>query len=456
MNIYDLMDALCDVSDYFVVESKKDSREIRERIRIRWAATAACACLAAVVTVLAIFMRGGVDPTPPADSVTETGRTETADTDGTHEAEPGYETVEHEGIIYAVYSDHAEVIGSDPTWVSNYSVVYIRETVSGVPVTAIADDFAESKFDLDQELWSLSWEVLWHQTVYVSSDDPVRRIGASAGTLIAELAREYAISHDLIFVEVDSLETPDHYYPETVTKLDWKLRDTSGDKYIAVDDNDEITALVEKYRSTGEGYDELLKRVVYRYVCAAEIGKYSPMWICDPVDEDVNLYNTDYDRHWYYYTYYHSGSDTYYLEYDERFAYGDIDTFEEFTDYVGLLYTEYQATIFEDSHINGVYRPYKNAGGDIFHGPRGTGYGDTERNPTYRIFYVSSDTIRLMEIREKWTSSNDEDAEYAFTGKYTYRRYTLEKHDGKWQIADWHYDVFFPYRAEGYEALIGE
>ena len=47
--VYDLMDAIGNVSDYVVMETSARSRQVKERAHIRWGVTAACVCYVAVI-----------------------------------------------------------------------------------------------------------------------------------------------------------------------------------------------------------------------------------------------------------------------------------------------------------------------------------------------------------------------------------------------------------------------
>ncbi len=85
LEVYDVMYALNDVSDYLVMETAEKSRQLRERIVIKWASLAACVCLLCTAAVYSLYMSGAIPHTPPAGTVAEES-SGTADTDDTDEA----------------------------------------------------------------------------------------------------------------------------------------------------------------------------------------------------------------------------------------------------------------------------------------------------------------------------------------------------------------------------------
>lgn len=67
LDVYDVVYALNDVSDYLVMETAEKSRQLKERIIIKWASLAACACLFFAVAVYSVYMNGGFHHTLPGN-----------------------------------------------------------------------------------------------------------------------------------------------------------------------------------------------------------------------------------------------------------------------------------------------------------------------------------------------------------------------------------------------------
>ncbi len=68
LDVYDVIYALNDVSDYLVMETAEKSRQLKERIIIKWASLAACICLFCAVAVYSVYMNGGFDPRLPGET----------------------------------------------------------------------------------------------------------------------------------------------------------------------------------------------------------------------------------------------------------------------------------------------------------------------------------------------------------------------------------------------------
>ena len=64
--VYDIMDAIGNVSDYVVMETSARSRQVKERAHIRWAVTAACICYIAVMALIGIYKSGLSMIEPPS------------------------------------------------------------------------------------------------------------------------------------------------------------------------------------------------------------------------------------------------------------------------------------------------------------------------------------------------------------------------------------------------------
>ncbi len=64
--VYDLMDAIGNVSDYVVMETSARSRQVKERAHIRWGVTAACVCYVAVMALIGIYKSGLSAIEPPS------------------------------------------------------------------------------------------------------------------------------------------------------------------------------------------------------------------------------------------------------------------------------------------------------------------------------------------------------------------------------------------------------
>ena len=365
-----------------------------------------CAVSLCLAAVLMLCSCGGAHPDATGSGAGES--------DGIQPPDLKYETVAADGAVYAVYDDHAELLSCDAG--GDCEIFFIRDMIGGVPVSAIRD----GAFDGCGFL----------------------RIAAKDGTAAELSARKYAEEHALIFIEVDSVEYPDHYYPDSVGRLSWHPRDTSEDGHFAVDDNDVITKCVDRYLS-GRGYWNLRLLILRRYVCASE----QSVWNLRRQELSAYVYDngtagpdTDYDRYSLYYSIYNEKSDTYTIHRAEQLAVGDIDTSDEYEEYIRLLYTDEVA----DEILRGESSPgCISAGGYIFYIPGGIGYSGQKSTPTYFI-EIEKDTVTLHERRDRGIGNG---------GVESYE-YTFKKNDGKWQLTE--RVAYYPSAAECYDALVGD
>ena len=310
--------------DYSIAEALPKSEQAKELRRARLLPLAACASLAivtAVCFVLNPFPKKDAAVTPGADVYdTETVAGTVADTDAT-ETEPAVITEPYKfdvvmdinpwdsyftmdwtnGPIVATFTIYPDNHAELTSLTDNAVGVVIPRTVDGVPVTAIADGA-------------------------INDEKPIR-IFAREGT--ADIARSYAVEHGHIFIEESIHHNdgthggyPDHYYPDSIKRLDWYERDTSSDDFIVSDDNARITELVNGFLADkaagtcaaggenydlayGEGYDELVTRVFYRMMCASAVDcwndGYSPRYIYDETLTKESCLYTDFDRYIAYY-----------------------------------------------------------------------------------------------------------------------------------------------------------
>ncbi len=361
--------------------------------------------LLAISFIAAIMLISGCDMKndPPASYETGAGTNVTTDAPESHAPSlsdgnetvndtepPEFEDVIISGILYRLYSDHAVVIGKEIY--INY--ITIPEEVRGVPVTDIADGAFDGRTGV--------------------------RICCETSSDVYDIARDYAASHECVFIEVGSGKLPAHIYPEWVLKLDWRERDRSGDTFEAVDDNAEISRLVGAYISGDAGtYDELMRRVFFRYACAERLANCvddGESFRCYAYDtagiDDIML--TDYDRY-----------DLFYSEACQmfRFAYGSIVTYRDLYDYVHLFYTKEGVDQFIEEWISDIE-------GEAYMKYAGIGYRDVYKNPVFTL-EVSAEKITLHERREVWDEEEIDRGQ--FTGEYTETEFVLECHDGKWR-----------------------
>ncbi len=314
---------------------------------------------------------------------------------------PTPDSVTIQGVVYKLYDDHAAVVGAETD-----DIVYapILGKVNELPVTMIMD----GAFDGMRPL----------------------RIACDRSSEIYDDAKSYAIENDHIFIGTGGTIYPERYYPDWVQKLDWRLRDTSEDKFVFVDDHDRITELKDAYLNGDESvYDELLRRVMYRYACAVTRSwLYEAGWDgkCSKYENSSQLTTgdpmTDFDRYFNYGDILDGGP------YEYEFAYGSVDTYTEFVDYMHSFYVSSVA----DKIINDG--THHNRGDALYINFTGFGYADDNRNPTYDLV-VGDDYLILTERREIWMQDSETNEDY-FTGDFKLETVTLELHSGKWQLTE--------------------
>ena len=147
---------------------------------------AAVVVFVTILTIAFIMMRRSVGPgITPGDTLTDT--TDEVTTGETTETEPEtpapeYETYVDGDKVYALYEDHAELIKADSVFGKS-----IPLTVKGLPVTAIADSVTFADYDAYGTLFGYKDSVVY----------------------------EYAIEHDLDFVEIYDGNTPENYIADS-------------------------------------------------------------------------------------------------------------------------------------------------------------------------------------------------------------------------------------------------
>ena len=416
-----ILDALGGVNVYLVEESIADGAQMRDRRRSRLLTIAASAALFLLTGAVALIFSGVLSLTggpgrfahgaPGTADMTETAEvtkipilidmtdmTETEGTPGETEG-PAPEEIILSGVIFRIYDDHTALVGvEDKT--SNMISILIPDEVGGVPVTEIADGALDGA-------------------------EKGTRVICSVFSKAYETAREYAEKNGLVFIESGSGKKPDHFYPDFIEKLEWHERDRTGDRFLAEDDNAEISVLVKEYVSGNEeNADELMRRVLFRYASVNMLASYSTSsesfryYVSDPADQYGDEM-TDYDRYDVYLDDEESGDS--YAAY--RFAYGSITTYGELEDYVKLFYTEDKAEAFLDNTVADIE-------GEAYIQYTGMGYLELCVNPVFSL-EVTAEKITLHEKRE--VLDNDVDFGGKFTGEYREDEFVLELHDGKWQ-----------------------
>ncbi len=307
-----------------------------------------------------------------------------------------------EELEFEIYGDHAEVTGYYHSFSGD---VTIPETACGKPVTVIRDGVL----------------------------DGVERLFARARTGAETLARAFAVEHRLIFIELDSDKAPDHYYPPYVQNGGFGIRDTSGDRWIAEDDDGRISELFAGVMAGGKADDELVERMLFRYLCIlqtvgwTEMGgdnieyytyggvdatySYSP-----PTDKDrYDVYSSDHGPYWY-------------DACAKRFAYGNLDTYDEVNDYIHSLYTDDMADRYMDGmflNIDGMAYKRQNQAG---------GYG----SPVKVTYDVLADGERLI-LREYLDCYDD----YGITFDEPYHDYVFVFENGGWKMTTDYWDLVF-------------
>ncbi len=397
-----ILDALGGVNAYLVEESIADGNQMRDRRRSRLLTIAASAALFLLTGTVALISGGVLSLTggpgrfahgvPGTEDMTETAEVTKIPVliDITDmEVTPN-------GLICRMYDDHAVAIGMD-----NDDIIEIPEKIKGVPITEIA----EGAFD--------------------GAKVEEKRLICSVNSKVFDEAREYAEKNGLVFIEYGSGKKPGHFYPDFIENLEWHERDRTGDRFLAEDDNAEISVLVKEYVSGNEeNADELMRRVLFRYASVNMLASYSTSsesfryYVSDPADQYGDEM-TDYDRYDVYLENEESGDS--YAAY--RFAYGSITTYGELEDYVKLFYTEDKAEAFLDDTVADIE-------GEAYIQYTGMGYLELCVNPVFSL-EVTAEKITLHEKRE--VLDNDVDLGGEFTGEYTDSEFVLELHDGKWQ-----------------------
>lgn len=162
-------------------------------------------------------------------------------------------------------------------------------------------------------------------------------------------ARDYAIEHGCIFIEWYDGSFPNHYYPYNGDESVWGENDVDDDSFLyAIDDNEQISALVSEYLSKGTGYNELMKAVMYRVACAANYANEH----ADLLPECyVRTYTSsvvdDYDKY-YIYTKENGSAPTY-----EMVRYGKLNSYEKIVANWNMIYTPYVvASVYRNTIID--------------------------------------------------------------------------------------------------------
>ena len=365
------------------------------------------------------LLEGGVKINASADTVTDVGSGVkiNASVETVTNVE-SYEASSKE-LKFEIYSHHAEVTGYYGYIGGN---VTIPDTACGKPVTVIRDGVL----------------------------DGVERLFAKAGTSAETLARAFAVEHRLIFIELDSDKAPDHYYPPYVQNGGFGIRDTSGDRWIAEDDDGRISELFAAVMAGGKADDELVERMLFRYLCILQTVGWTDM-----LGDNIDYYTyggvdatygysppTDKDR----YSVYSSDHAPYWYDaYAERFAYGSLDTYDEVNDYIHSLYTDNIA----DSYMNGQF---VNIDGMAYKRQNQAGGLGSPVTASYDVF---ADGIKLI-LREYLDSYDD----YGVTFDEPYRDYVFICEDGRWKMtSDYRYRldlVFDEYQYTAYYKLLAE
>lgn len=219
--------------------------------------------------------------------------------------------------VYAVYGDHAELISWEK---GTNSELVVRDEIDEIPVTDISEDILND-----------------------ISDTKKIRIFASSSALFA---REFAIEHDCIFIELYDGSFPDHYYPYGDDPSVWSLNDDVSDPRYCKEDSEiiisdrsaELDILVKQYLTDGSGYDDIYE-ILLNYFAAAQcfqysLGHYLPdLYIREYQSSNVD----DYDKY-----------DIYVLDnawYGDNVIgyslkrYDSFETYDEILGYADVLYT---------------------------------------------------------------------------------------------------------------------
>lgn len=303
-------------------------------------------------------------------------------------------TVYH--VQYKLYGDHASVIGAENGDVTFAPIV---ETAGGLPVT----EFEDGAFAGMRPL----------------------RICADAESAVYDIAKQYAIDNDLIFVGMGGGGYPERYYPDWVEKLDWRLRDTSNDEFVLEDDSERISELVFAYLAGDEYvYDELERRAFYRLACTVDMAwrlsgdfEASMKYVYD-ADGIADLEMTDYDRHLAY-----TALDGGPAEYE--FAYGGIDSYASLEEYIRSFYDRAGA----EALLSNLYH---DRGGALFVSYSGIGYVYDHREPMLELL-IAADRL-VLSIESKVYEYDESLGQSVFTGRCYCDIAVLDNVGGKWQL----------------------
>lgn len=188
--VYDLMDAIGNVSDYVVMETSARSRQVRERAHIRWAVTAACICYVAVMALIGIYKSGLSAIEPPSGMFLPgkevMGPSDTAGTVGTDTVDADTDTTEPEAprpcdSILKVLRGEGEFRTSggkyfDLEHISDYLGYDKAEvTIKFTPIDMDGDGTFEAVFeflDSDGYLTDTAILYMYNGEVYVTSLPP--------------------------------------------------------------------------------------------------------------------------------------------------------------------------------------------------------------------------------------------------------------------------------------------
>ncbi len=299
-------------------------------------------------------------------------------------------------VLYKLYGDHAAVVGAENGGVTFAPIV---DEAGGLPVTGFEDGAFVGMRPL--------------------------RICADAESAVYDIAKQYAIDHDLIFVGMGGDGYPERYYPDWVEKLDWRLRDTGEDEFVLEDDHGRISELVSAYLAGDEYvYDELERRVFYRLACTVDMAwRFSgdfekSMKSVYDAEGIENKEMTDYDRHLAY-----TALDGGPAEYE--FAYGGIDSYAAFVQYVRSFYDRAGA----ETLISGLCH---NRGGALFVSCSGLGYAYDHREPTVKLL-IANDRL-VLSVESKVYEYDEALGQSVFTGRYYCDTAVLDNIGGKWQL----------------------
>lgn len=298
--------------------------------------------------------------------------------------------------VYAVYSNHAELISSD----AKIRELVVRDEINGVPVTSISEEILDNISDPN------------NFRIFASSDS---------------FAREFAVTHDCIFIELYDGNFPDHFYPYGNDPSVWVLNDDPSDpkykkdhsKVIAQDRSVELDLLVKRYLSGGDGYEEIYE-ILLQYFAAAQCFQESFL------DHLPDLYLREYcsscvDDYDKYYVY--EISDGNIIPY-RLVRYDEFETFDEITSYADILYTSNVV----NANTNNI--TLKNAGGYLADCSGGMEYS-----------YMLADMDVEMKIEKNailWRTNysiveyNSMTEEFDFIKKTPYYNSFLVRENGQW------------------------